>query len=101
MNYALMDYISYNDNLGDEIQSIAASRFLPRIDYYVCREELNVFHAEKVKIILNGWFMSFPDNFPPTDKIDPLLISFYINPKTRDRLIRNDSYKKFLLLMGQ
>lgn len=35
-NYGLMIYTT--TNIGDEIQSIAASRFLPSIDEYISRE---------------------------------------------------------------
>ena len=49
---------SYTTNLGNEIQSIAARRFLPKIDYYIEHEKLNLFqNQEKVKMILNGWYL--------------------------------------------
>lgn len=35
VKYALFSYST--ENIGDEIQSIAASRFLPQIDYYINR----------------------------------------------------------------
>ena len=50
--YALFSYNS--DNIGDEIQSIAARRFLPRVDYYINRDNINgakFSKNEKIKII--------------------------------------------------
>ena len=36
--FALLNYST--ENIGDEVQSIAARRFLPRIDEYVERDKL-------------------------------------------------------------
>jgi hypothetical protein len=68
-------------NLGDEIQSIAARSFLPSVDYSIGREALNNFSSstgEKVAIILNGWFLHHPENWPPSESLWPLLISFHV-----------------------
>src|SRR5215207_3636118 len=68
-------------NLGDEIQSIAARQFLPRVDHFVDRESMDCFQvpdARQVKIILNGWFCHHPDRWPPARQLSPLLISFHI-----------------------
>jgi hypothetical protein len=69
-------------NIGDYIQSIAAAVFYDSIDVYIEREELDSYNdAEKeIKIILNGWFMHQPENWPPANKIIPKIISFHINP---------------------
>lgn len=41
--------MSYNHttNLGNEVQSIAARRFLPKIDYYIDHEEIHQFKMLK------------------------------------------------------
>ena len=59
-----MEYgvIVYKDtlNIGDDIQSYAAAQLLPRVDYYIEREHLDVFRPkeqEPVNVIMNGWFM--------------------------------------------
>ena len=36
VKYALYKYST--ENIGDEIQSIAARRFLPQVDYYIDRD---------------------------------------------------------------
>lgn len=85
-------------NIGDEIQSIAAQRFLPQIDYYIFREQLSNFVAsEKTKLIMNSWYMWKPQNFPPKECVDPLLISMYFNPDCRKRILTGrtiDFFKK-------
>ena len=82
MKYGALKFNS--TNIGDEIQSIAAQRFLPQVDYYIFREQMNKFttaDSEKVKLIMNSWYMWRPENFPPSDSIDPLLISMHFNPE--------------------
>ncbi len=64
VKYGLLTYRT--ENIGDEIQSIAARQFLPRVDVYVERDSLNnVVSDEKIKLIMNGWFTHKPENWPP------------------------------------
>ena len=68
----------HNNNYGDDIQTIAAARLLPRVDYYLDRENLNIRQTDdEIKMITNGWFMYKPYNWPPADNIRPLFISFH------------------------
>ena len=81
--YALFKYTNSN-NIGDEIQSIAARRFMPKVDYYIDRDNVgdwkNSNAEENVKLIANGWYMHEPHAWPITDKtISPLLISMHVN----------------------
>lgn len=79
MKFGLMKY-SYTTNLGNEIQSIAARQFLPQIDSYIEHEKLNLFKSpEKVKMIMNGWYMDCVESWPPSEDIEPLLISMHFN----------------------
>lgn len=84
VKYALYQYST--ENVGDEIQSIAARRFLPRVDYWIDRDRIGDWHSpagtdEPVKLIANGWYMRDPFLWPPTDAgIDPLLVSMYVEP---------------------
>lgn len=90
--YGVLKYSS--QNIGDEIQSIAAMRFLPKIDYYCHRERLDQFHlpkeqeGKKVKLIMNAWWMWDPSHFPPSKDIDPLLISMHLFQKYYDKFER-------------
>ena len=78
--YGLFHYNT--ENIGDEIQSIAARRFLPKIDYYFDRDDIDatvVKSGEKVKLIMNGWYTHKPELWPPkTKSIEPLLISMFV-----------------------
>lgn len=80
MKYALFEYDT--ENIGDEIQSIAARRFLPEVDAFVNRDRVRSWSPEEpTKIIVNGWFMHPPYLWPPKADahVDPLLISMYID----------------------
>lgn len=78
IKYGLLTYST--NNIGDDIQSIAARQFLPRVDEYLDRDYLNKVKSDsKIKIILNGWFLDKPGNWPPAACIAPLIISFHIS----------------------
>jgi hypothetical protein len=87
-------------NLGDAIQSLAAKRFLPRVDLRIARERLSdpPPGTDPVRMIANGWFMHDPRQWPPHPLIDPLLISMHFaatdfarfqrwRPRPLDRLL--------------
>ena len=79
--FALYSYST--ENIGDEVQSIAARRFLPQVDAYIDRDRIgewvSPFEGETVKLLANGWYMRDPFAWPPRDSsIEPLLISMYI-----------------------
>ena len=79
-------------NIGDYIQSIAQEQFIGKDYQYVERESLNTFKSdEKVNLIMNSWFMWHPENFPPSDDINPLFISFHINPSIASKLLTEKS----------
>ena len=84
--YGVIKYSSIN--IGDEIQSVAATRFLPQVDYYVQRERIDQFASdthEKVKLIMNAWWMWDYKHFPPSEDIDPLFVSFHLREKIRKK----------------
>ena len=84
MKFGLMKF-DYTTNLGNEIQSIAARRFLPKIDYFIDHEKLNMFkNDEKVRMIMNGWYLDCLESWPPSPDIDPLLISMHFNTSVND-----------------
>ena len=76
------------ENLGDDIQSLAAKQFLPRIDVYIDRDYINNINCsnEEMKLIMNGWFTHRPDIWLPPPCISPLFVSFHIDPKAADIL---------------
>lgn len=76
------------DNLGDDIQSIAAERFLPQVDCVLPREGLHRAPpiGGDVHVILNGWFMHEPRHWPPHPRVRPLFVSFHLRPSAPSRL---------------
>mgnify|MGYP001177259830 CR=1 FL=1 len=76
---AIISYPNSN-NLGDYIQKIAAKQFLKEKTIEIDRDNLKNYFGEKIKLIVNGWFMEKPYNWPPSNKIIPFFISFHINP---------------------
>lgn len=80
MRYGLLTYRN-TANLGDEIQSIAARRFLPRVDELVMRDYIAhhaLDDADPLALICNGWFSHRPENWPPPPGIVPLLVSVHL-----------------------
>lgn len=75
-------------NIGDFIQSAAQEQFFDHVDCYVEREHLDTFLSkEKVRVIMNGWFMWTPKNFPPSQWIEPLFVSMHIVPSIADVML--------------
>jgi hypothetical protein len=75
--YGLLKYETHN--FGDIIQSLAAKRFLPKVDVYLDRDHLNKVNTDKkIVLIMNGWFTHKPENWPPHPAIDPLFVAFHI-----------------------
>ena len=63
-------------NIGDYVQALASSQFLPHIDGFIDRDEdLKDYAGEPCKVIMNGWYMHLPQNWPPSDLIDPLFLA--------------------------
>lgn len=89
MKYALFEHRQSNlgiVNIGDHIQSCAAEQFLPKVDFYVIRDELNKDY-DKAKIIMNGWFTDAPENWPPNPNLIPLFVSFHLQPNSAEIIL--------------
>jgi hypothetical protein len=79
--FGLLRYAN-TGNLGDEIQSVAARRFLPRVDCLLDRDRLNCTPCRPtrpVRLIMNGWFTHHPENWPPHPAVRPLLVSLHLS----------------------
>ena len=100
MKYGVVSY-SNSINMGDEVQSVAARRLLPSVDYYIDRDTINKqVSAEKIKLICSGWFTEKPHSWPPAENIIPLIISFHVTRSNRSHklLLKKellDYYKQF------
>ena len=103
MKYGLI-YYNYLENVGNEIQSIAARRFLPNIDYYVDFNTLSEFKADdEFKIIMNAWYLHDKKSWPPIDEnINPLLIAMHLNTynKNTPEAFLSDESREFLSKYG-
>lgn len=83
MKYGLVVF-GDTDNIGDDILSYASRRFLPRVDYIIDRESLDLFipdEKECVAVIMNGWYLYNKFNWPPSPYIKPLVIGIHFTGK--------------------
>lgn len=88
-------YVSHTTiNIGDDIQTIAAKRFLPSCAVPIHREFIHEFSCNSpVKAIINGWFMHINGGYwdlplpapekswPPSSQIDPFFISLHLTER--------------------
>ena len=72
-------YFKDTDNIGDDVQTLAAKNILGQVDHYLDREALNEYEGEKIKLLCNGYFMRDPKQWPPSKDIDPLFVSFHVS----------------------
>lgn len=82
-------------NLGDEIQSLAARRFLPQVDYYFDRDSIKLDESmdeSDIRLIMNGWFMHMGEGgvWPPPPRIIPLMTSFHVTPAAVARVMSKE-----------
>jgi hypothetical protein len=82
-------------NVGDYIQSMAARQFLPKVDRYIGREELHEYRGPITKVIMNGHFMRYPYNWPPSPDIVPLFVSFHMNPRRAEKMLSDRAIAYF------
>ena len=90
---AILAYPDSN-NLGDYIQSIAAKQWI-HSDHILGldRDRLNTYNGPSVKLVMNGWFMEEPLNWPPSNKIIPLFLSFHLNPSAQKEMLTPQGIK--------
>lgn len=85
-------------NVGDDFQTIAAIKTVNKIcnceTVFVNRETLNSYNGDKIHVIFNGWFLHNLQNFPPSNNIIPIFISFFCKDEI---LIKNnvEYFKKY------
>ena len=82
-------------NVGDDIQSIAASLHLPRVDVSIDRESIHLYRGdEPVALVMNGWFSANPDAWPPPPAIRPVFASFHVAGQFKQTIRRHVDYLK-------
>ena len=88
MKYKLLSIENKDiNNIGDYVQALASSQFLPHIDGFIDRDSVSNYNGEDCKVIMNGWFMHNPSNWPPSKKINPLFISFHVNKLASEKML--------------
>ena len=81
MKYGLLVH-EPTTNLGDDIQSYAIKQFLPHVDYYIDRENIDQFKSENnepVAAVMAAWWMWKKFDWPPAECIIPKLVSMHFN----------------------
>lgn len=81
-----MRYCSFrypiSENIGDEVQSLAAEQHLPSFDERIDRDQLSrVYGPHRRAVIMNGWFTKFATNWPPSPSVLPIYFGFHISPQ--------------------
>ena len=89
MQYGLLTYSSTHGtyNIGDNVQSLAARQYLPRVDCFINREHMAEFKGLPTQLILNGWFTHNPSNWVPSPQIKPLFVSFHLNSSAAELML--------------
>lgn len=75
MKYGIMVF-KETINIGDDIQSYAAYKRLPKVDYFIERENMNDFVSKdgsKVKTLVSGWFLRDRYKLPLSPYLNPAL----------------------------
>ncbi len=80
-------------NIGDYIQALASSHFLPSNNGFVDRDEIKSYEGEECCIIMNGWFMHTPSQWPPSPNIHPIFVAFHINPLAQKEMLSDIGIK--------
>jgi hypothetical protein len=77
-HFSLLTY--HTTNLGDDIQSLAARQYLPRVDAYLDRDRLAEYRGPETTLIGNGWFFHDPQlAWPPAPQIRFLALSLHVH----------------------
>ena len=75
-------YYKRTNNIGDEIQSIAAAHFLPRVDKLVYRDEKFRRVPEGMTLIMNAFWRDKDILFSALQNINPILVAVHLDPLT-------------------
>jgi Polysaccharide pyruvyl transferase len=93
MKYAQM-VCATSQNIGDDIQSIAAARSLPQVDVCFDREQLNmVAGPSPACLVMNAWFMH-GHAWPPSEAVRPIFVGFHVTTRSRSTIAKYAQYLK-------
>ena len=95
METGILGFIG-SKNIGDYVQTKAVIDLVRSKNIKILdRENLDKYNDNVIQTIINGWFMESPENWPPSEKIKPLFISFHLNPSIKTELLKDESIKYF------
>jgi len=90
--------MAFTENLGDDIQSLAALGFLPKLDVVINRDYPHSFFT--VKAIFNGWYTHEPWQWAIPSTIVPLFISMHIADFAFPILLSRQAVRRVLIRYG-
>lgn len=83
-----------SDNIGDNIQTLAVTQHLKKIDFYIDRDSLPYYKGEECVVVMNGWFSAKGENWPPSEAIHPIFFGFHMTPTAAEAFKKHASYFK-------
>src|SRR6266480_3242710 len=83
-----------SENIGDDIQSIAAACRLPKVDLCIDRERLDAVEGpDPVCTIMNAWFMH-TRHWPPSEFLCPIFVGFHVSRGSEGLIAGHAQYLK-------
>ncbi len=81
-------------NIGDDFQARASSLHLPeKPTRFINRDRIHEWRSEEqVALIMNGWFASNRDAWPPAAMIHPIFVGFHISERFKPTVRRHSEY---------
>ena len=76
-------------NIGDYVQTVASMQYAGSDAELIEQEEADQYFpedAQKRRMIMNGWFQWRAEHWPPSEFIEPLLISMHFSPLRAEQL---------------
>jgi hypothetical protein len=92
MNILALNWLS--NNIGDDVQTVAVMRHLPRVDAFIDRDHLSQYDGPQAILVTNGWFLEKLDNWPPSERIKPIFFGFHVQNRAKATIARHASYLK-------
>jgi len=93
MKFAVLSH-PVSENIGNEIQSVAAEKLLPQVDVKIPITEMSTYRGEQALLVMNSFF-SERSAFPPSPNITPLYIAFYISSAAQRKYATTECIEHF------
>jgi hypothetical protein len=94
-------FVCCTGNIGDDLQSLAARQHLPRPPTVsVNRDKVHRYFGHPIALIMNGWFSSNVEAWPPSPSIYPVFVGFHICDRLKPAVARHTRYLKFFEPIG-